>query len=56
MSGAYLPILLLFGVSVINALGMVVTSHILNPRRDTPQKLMPYESGMIPLGLSLIHI
>ena len=43
MSGAYLPILLLFGVSVVNALGMVVTSHILNPRRDTPQKLMPYE-------------
>ena len=35
---------------VVNALGMVVTSHILNPRRDTPQKLMPYESGMIPLG------
>ena len=50
MSGAYLPLLLLFGVSMINALGMVVTSHILNPRRDTPQKLMPYESGMIPLG------
>jgi NADH-quinone oxidoreductase subunit A len=50
MSGAYLPLLLLFGVSIVNALGMVVTSHILNPRRDTPQKLMPYESGMIPLG------
>ncbi|HIC16187.1 MAG TPA: NADH-quinone oxidoreductase subunit A, partial [Gemmatimonadetes bacterium] len=25
-------------------------SHILNPLRPTPQKLMPYESGMIPLG------
>ncbi len=50
MSGAYLPLLILLGVSVLNALGMVVTSHILNPRRDTPQKLMPYESGMIPLG------
>ncbi|SVB50512.1 uncharacterized protein METZ01_LOCUS203366, partial [marine metagenome] len=50
MSGAYLPLLLLFGVSIMNAVGMVVTSHILNPRRDTPQKLMPYESGMIPLG------
>jgi NADH-quinone oxidoreductase subunit A len=50
MSGAYLPLLLLFGVSVLNAIGMVVTSHLLNPRRDTPQKLMPYESGMIPLG------
>jgi NADH-quinone oxidoreductase subunit A len=50
MSGAYLPLLLLFGVSVLNAIGMVVTSSLLNPRRDTPQKLMPYESGMIPLG------
>ena len=50
MSGAYLPLLLLFGVSMLNAVGMVVTSTILNPRRDTPQKLMPYESGMIPLG------
>jgi NADH-quinone oxidoreductase subunit A len=50
MSGAYLPLLILFGVSIVNALGMVVSSHILNPRRDTAQKLMPYESGMIPLG------
>lgn len=50
MSGAYLPLLLLFGISMVTAVGMVVASHILNPRRDTPQKLMPYESGMIPLG------
>ena len=50
MSGDYLSLLLLFGVSIVNAIGMVVASHILNPRRDTPQKLMPYESGMIPLG------
>ena len=50
MSGAYLPLLLLFGVSAVNALGMLVGSHILNPRRETPQKEMPYESGMIPLG------
>ncbi len=50
MSQAYLPILILFGVSVVNAVGMVVASQILNPRRATPQKDMPYESGMIPLG------
>jgi NADH-quinone oxidoreductase subunit A len=50
MSGAYLPLLLLFGVSVSTALLMVIGSHILNPRRSTPQKDMPYESGMIPLG------
>ena len=42
--------LILFSVSLINALGMVVASQILNPRRPTPQKEMPYESGMIPLG------
>jgi len=50
MSGAYLPLLLLFGISLLNAVGMVVASQILNPRRPTPQKEMPYESGMIPLG------
>ncbi|MBT8337712.1 MAG: NADH-quinone oxidoreductase subunit A [Gemmatimonadetes bacterium] len=50
MSGAYLPLLLLFGVSILNAIGMVVTSHIVNPGRPTSEKLMPYESGMIPLG------
>jgi len=50
MSGSYAPLLILFGASVANAIGMVVASHIFNPRRPTPQKDMPYESGMIPLG------
>ncbi len=50
MSGEYLPLLLLFGVSAVNALGMLIGSQILNPRRQTLQKEMPYESGMIPLG------
>lgn len=50
MSGAYLPLLLLFAVSLLNAVGMAVASHIFSPRRSTPQKDMPYESGMIPLG------
>jgi NADH-quinone oxidoreductase subunit A len=50
MSEAYIPILILFGVSLLNAVGMVAASHIVSPRRSTPQKDMPYESGMIPLG------
>ena len=50
MSGSYIPLLILFSVSVVNAVGMAIASHILNPRRRTPQKDMPYESGMIPLG------
>lgn len=50
MSGSYVPLLILFGISAVNAIGIAVASHILNPRRPTPQKEMPYESGMIPLG------
>jgi NADH-quinone oxidoreductase subunit A len=50
MSASYSPLLLLFALSVVNAVGMVVASAILNPSRPTPQKAMPYESGMIPLG------
>lgn len=50
MSGAYAPLLILLGVSILNAVGMMVASHVLSVRRRTPQKGMPYESGMIPLG------
>jgi NADH-quinone oxidoreductase subunit A len=50
MASSYLPILILLGVSVLNAAGMLVASHILNPRRATPEKEMPYESGMVPVG------
>ena len=50
MSGAYAPLLMLFGLSVVNAIGMMVASHVLTPRRPTPEKEMPYESGMTPIG------
>ena len=50
MRETYLPILLLLVVSTVNAVMMVMMSHMLGPRRPTPQKDMPYESGMIPLG------
>jgi NADH-quinone oxidoreductase subunit A len=50
MASSYLPILILLAVSVLNTVGMLAASHVLNPRRSTPEKEMPYESGMIPLG------
>jgi NADH-quinone oxidoreductase subunit A len=50
MAELYVPLLIMFGLTVLNALGMAVASHVVNPRRPTPQKDMPYESGMIPLG------
>ena len=46
----YIPILLFLGFIVANAVGMLVFSHILSPRRHTKIKASPYESGMPPLG------
>lgn len=49
----YLPIVILLGVSTGLAIAMVTLGQILGPRRDTPQKLMPYESGMTPIGTAV---
>lgn len=46
----YLPLLILLGLSVVNAVGMVVASHLLSPTRRTRVKQAPYESGMDPIG------
>jgi NADH-quinone oxidoreductase subunit A len=46
----YIPLLLLIGVVVVNAAGMVVLSHLVTRARPTPVKQVPYESGMPPLG------
>ncbi|MGH7462247.1 MAG: NADH-quinone oxidoreductase subunit A [Longimicrobiales bacterium] len=50
MLESYTPILILLGISLLNAVGMVVLSHVVSPLRPTPVKQAPYESGMIPLG------
>jgi NADH-quinone oxidoreductase subunit A len=50
MLQAYVPILILFGVSLLNAVGIMAASHVLNPRRPTSVKDAAYESGMMPLG------
>ena len=50
MLQAYAPILILLGVSLLNAVGMIAASHLVSPYRPTSAKLDPYESGMIPLG------
>ena len=49
----YLPIAILLGVSTGLAVAMVVLGQILGPRRDTPEKQMPYESGMTPIGTAV---
>ncbi len=46
----YVPLLLLIGLVVVSATGMIVLSHFVTRSRPTAVKRTPYESGMPPLG------
>jgi len=50
MSRTYLPVLLLLGFVVMNAVLMLGLSHLTMRPRPTEVKQTPYESGMPPLG------
>jgi NADH-quinone oxidoreductase subunit A len=50
MLSDYLPILVMFLVAVFIAVFVIVVSGVLGPQRPTKRKLMPYESGMEPIG------
>ena len=50
MDRTYLPVLLLMGFVVANAILIIGLSHLTVRRRLTPAKDSPYESGMPPLG------
>ncbi|HSJ25769.1 MAG TPA: NADH-quinone oxidoreductase subunit A [Longimicrobiales bacterium] len=50
MLESYVPILILLAVSLANAVGIVILSHLVSPFRPTSAKSDPYESGMTPLG------
>lgn len=49
---AYYPLLIYAGVIVAMAVGILLATHIpfLKPRKSTVTKMMPYESGMDPVG------
>lgn len=46
----YYPILVFFVVVLLFALGALMAAHFIGPHRRTAVKLMPYESGMDPIG------
>lgn len=50
MREPYVPILLLLGFVIVNAVAFIVISHLVSPQRPTPIKRTPYESGMPVLG------
>src|SRR2546421_585607 len=50
MATEFTPIFLLILVGISVAIGMFAASALLGPRKKTRVKLMPYESGMDPIG------
>jgi NADH:ubiquinone oxidoreductase subunit 3 (subunit A) len=46
----YYPVFLYLAVIVAVAVGAIVVPHLIAPRKRTPVKQMPYESGMDPIG------
>jgi len=50
MDTEFTPIFLFILVAIAIAVGMLVASAVLGPRRATAVKQMPYESGMDPIG------
>jgi NADH-quinone oxidoreductase subunit A len=56
MGRTYLPVLLLLGFVVANAVMMLLLSHLTMRPRPTPVKQVAYESGMPPLGVAVLFI
>jgi NADH-quinone oxidoreductase subunit A len=48
--GSYFPIFLFLVVVIGFAVSAPVVAHLVSPKRLTPVKQMPYESGMDPIG------
>lgn len=50
MDNAYGALFLFVILTVLGTAGILLLAHLLGPHRHTPVKLMPYESGMDPVG------
>jgi NADH-quinone oxidoreductase subunit A len=50
MGSEFTPIFLFVLIAIGTAISMLFLSAVLGPRRSTPVKQMPYESGMDPIG------
>ncbi len=49
----YLPIAVLLILTTVLAFVVIGLSSLLGPRRGSKRKLMPYESGMSPIGSAM---
>lgn len=46
----YIPFVILFVVAAAFGGGVLALSHLLGPGKPNPDKMEPYESGMVPIG------
>jgi NADH:ubiquinone oxidoreductase subunit 3 (subunit A) len=46
----YYPIFLYLGLLLLFVVAVLIMAHTIGPRKNTPVKLMVYESGMDPIG------
>ena len=49
----YLPVAILLVLTTVLAFVVIGLSSLLGPRRGSKRKLMPYESGMSPIGSAM---
>jgi len=47
---AYYPIFIYLAICILIPVAAITGSHLIGPRKRTAVKLMPYESGMDPIG------
>ncbi len=50
MLAPFIPIAVIIILAVVFGFLIVGVGHLFGPRRKTERKLMPYESGMTPIG------
>ena len=50
MLAPYIPLAIITILSIVFGFLIVGIGHLFGPRRKTERKLMPYESGMTPIG------
>ncbi len=46
----YLPLLVILALAVLIGFIVILLGVLFGPRRPTPRKMAPYESGMVPYG------
>lgn len=52
----YLPVFLLVGVAALISIGLFTATTLAGPKKPTPEKLLPYESGSNTTGANHLRL